>query len=100
MNTALCKAFAATGNESFKELAINNMQFLLKNISKNDTVDFFHSWKNNIAKQPAFLDDNAFLIQALIQMQEITGDTNYLEKAKMITEHVFSFTLIITSQTL
>jgi uncharacterized protein YyaL (SSP411 family) len=89
MNTALCKAFAATGNESFKELAINNMQFLLKNISKNDTVDFFHSWKNNIAKQPAFLDDNAFLIQALIQMQEITGDTNYLEKAKMITEHVF-----------
>ena len=88
MNTALCKAFAATGNESFKELAINNMQFLLKNISKNDTVDFFHSWKNNIAKQPGFLDDYAFLIQALIQLQEITGDTNYLGKAKMITEYV------------
>jgi len=28
------------------------------------------------------------LIQALIQLQEITGDTNYLEKAKRITEHV------------
>jgi len=88
MTTSLCKAFAATGNESFKKLAIDNMQFLLKKVSNNNTVDFFHSWKNDIAKQPAFLDDYAFLIQALIQLQEITGDTNYLEKAKMITEHV------------
>ncbi len=88
MNTALCKAFAATGNGSFKKLAIDNMRFLLKKVSNNETADFFHSWKNNIAKQPAFLDDYAFLIQALIQLQEITGDTNYLEKAKIITEHV------------
>jgi len=88
MNTALSKAFAATGNESFKKLAIDNMDFLLSRVAENGTVDFFHSWKNNIAKQPAFLDDYAFLIQALIQLQEITGDTNYLEKAKMITEHV------------
>ncbi|HMK18304.1 MAG TPA: thioredoxin domain-containing protein [Chitinophagaceae bacterium] len=88
MNTALCKAFAATGNESFKKLAIENMQFLLSKVSNNNTVDFFHSWKNDIAKQPAFLDDYAFLIQALIQLQEITGDTNYLEKAKAITEYV------------
>jgi uncharacterized protein YyaL (SSP411 family) len=88
MNTALCKAFAATGNESFKKLAIDNMQFLLKKISNNNTFDFFHSWKNNIAKQPAFLDDYAFLIQALIQLQEITGGTNYLEKAKTIAEHI------------
>jgi uncharacterized protein YyaL (SSP411 family) len=88
MSTALCKAYAATGNESFKKLAINNMQFLLSKASNNKTADFFHSWKNNIAKQPAFLDDYAFLIQALIQLQEITGDANYLEKAKLITEHV------------
>jgi uncharacterized protein YyaL (SSP411 family) len=88
MNTALSKAFAATGNESFKQLAIDNMQFLLSKFSKDNAVDFFHSWKDNIAKQPAFLDDYAFLIQALIYLQEITSDTSYLEKAKMITEHV------------
>jgi len=88
MTTSLCKAFAATGNESFKKLAINNMQFLLSKVSNNNTVEFFHSWKNDIAKQPAFLDDYAFLIQALIQLQEITGHTNYLEEAKVITEHV------------
>jgi uncharacterized protein YyaL (SSP411 family) len=88
MNIALCKAFAATGNESFKKLAIDNMHFLLSKVSNNNTRNFFHTWKNDIAKQPAFLDDYAFLIQALIQLQEITGDTNYLEKAKLITDHV------------
>jgi len=88
MNTALSKAFAATANESFKQLAIDNMQFLLSKFLKSNPAEYFHSWKNNIAKQPAFLDDYAFLIQALIQLQEITGNTNYLEISRTITEHV------------
>jgi uncharacterized protein YyaL (SSP411 family) len=88
MNTALCKAFAAIGNESFKQLAVDNMQFLLSKFLKNNTAEYFHSWKNNIAKQPAFVDDYAFLIQALIKLQEITGNTNYLEKARIATERV------------
>ena len=88
MNTALTKAFSATGNDFFKQLAIDNMEFMLSKFSKNNKGEYFHSWKNSIAKQPAFLDDYAFLIQALIKLQEITGHTNYLEKARMITEHV------------
>src|SRR5215203_3394321 len=60
----ICKEFAATGIESFKNLAIDNMQFLQKKVSNNESSEFFHSWKNDIAKQPAFLDDYAFLIQA------------------------------------
>jgi uncharacterized protein YyaL (SSP411 family) len=88
MNTALSKAFAATGNESFKQLAVDNMQFLLSKFLKNDTTEYFHSWKNNIAKQPAFLDDYAFLIQAMVQLQEITGETDYLENARMIAKRV------------
>ena len=88
MNTALSKAFAATGNENFRQLAIDNMQFLLGKFSKDKTCEHFHTWKNEIAKQPAFLDDYAFLIQALVQLQEITGDTNYLEKARVLTDHV------------
>jgi uncharacterized protein YyaL (SSP411 family) len=61
---------------------------LLSKFSKNNITEYFHSWKNNIAKQPAFLDDYVFLIQALIQLQEVTGNPDYLEKAKTITEHV------------
>jgi len=88
MNIALSKAFASTGNESYKQLAIDNMHFLLDNFSKTKTKEFYHSWKNNIAKQPAFIDDYAFLIQALIHLQEITSDTKYLDQAKSLTEYV------------
>ena len=88
MNSALSKAFSATGNENYRQLANDNMQFLWSNFSKNNEGEFYHSWKNNIAKQPAFLDDYAFLIQALIQLQEITGNTDFLEKANKVTDYV------------
>ncbi|HLY69434.1 MAG TPA: thioredoxin domain-containing protein [Puia sp.] len=85
MNTACSKAFEALGIEEYKELAIANMEFLLKNFRLEDEFYFAHCFKNNQKKFPAFLDDLAFLIAALIQLQEITGDTFYLEKAKEIT---------------
>jgi len=88
MNRALGKAFAATGNESYKQLATDNMHFLLDKFSNNNSREFYHCWKNNNVKQPAFLDDYAFMIQALIQLQEITGDTEYLNQAKYFTEYV------------
>jgi hypothetical protein len=50
-----------------------------------------HTYKNNIAKQPAFLDDYAYLIQALIHLQEITGEGKYLlmsqDLMKMVLAH-------------
>jgi uncharacterized protein YyaL (SSP411 family) len=88
MNTALSKAFAATGNDEYRLLAISNMQFLLQNFKKENTNEFYHTWKNNSAKYPAFLDDNAFLIEALINLQEITGDTKWLVKANDIATEV------------
>ena len=88
MNTACSKAFAATGKEDYKELAIANMKFLLENFASDKPDEFYHTWKNGHAKYPAFLDDYAFLIQALIQLQEITGDTEWLTRAKAITESV------------
>jgi hypothetical protein len=41
-----------------------------------------------IAKVEAFLDDYAYLIQALIHLHEITGNCDYLLEAKNITEYV------------
>jgi len=88
MNTALSKAFAATGNEKYKQLALGNMQFLLNSFITEGSDQLSHSWKERAAKFPAFLDDYAYLIQALIQLQEITGKTEYLLKAKQFTEFV------------
>lgn len=88
MNTACSKAFGATGNEQYRQLAIDNMQFLLNNFRGKNLNEFHHTWKNDTAKYPAFLDDYAFLIQALIHLQEITADTKWLLQAKAITEFV------------
>lgn len=88
MNTACSKAFGATGKQEYRQLAINNMEFLLNEFSCKKENEFFHTWKNNEAKYPAFLDDYAFLVQALIHLQEITADTKWLIKAKEITEFV------------
>ncbi len=88
MNTACSKAFGATGNEAYRQIAIDNMQFLLTNFKGEKENEFHHTWKEDIAKYPAFLDDYAFLIQALIHLQEITADTKWLAKAKAITDFV------------
>ncbi len=88
MNTALSKAFAATGNNAYRQFAIDNMQFLLNRFSVKDSNELYHTWKNDRARYPAFLDDYAFLIQALINLQEITADKKWLIKAKSLTEYV------------
>jgi uncharacterized protein YyaL (SSP411 family) len=88
MNIALSKAFAATGTDEYRELSIANMRFLITYF-KNKSDDYFrHSWKNNEARNFAFLDDYAFLIQALLNLQEITGDVDWIFKAKEVTEYV------------
>ncbi|MGB3004913.1 MAG: thioredoxin domain-containing protein [Chitinophagaceae bacterium] len=88
MNAAICKAYAATGNEDFRKLAISNMEFLLQKFSDGESGQLYHTWKNDVASHPAFLDDYAFVIQALINLQEITADRKWLFKAKMLTEFV------------
>ena len=88
MNTACSQAFMATGDNKYRLLAIENIQFILEKFRTGNSNDFSHTWKNDIAKYPAFLDDYAFLIQALILLHEITADANWLLKAKAITERV------------
>ena len=87
MNTAYSKAFAALGIDAYRARAIQNMEFLEQHLKQKDG-NWFHTYKNSQAKQPAFLDDYAYLIQALIHLQEITGEGQYLLKAKEILEMI------------
>lgn len=89
MNAACCKAYTATGNNKYKQLAVDNMHFLLRSFSdaQHETA-MHHTWKNDKARFPAFLDDYAYLIQALIQLQEITMDKLWLQKAKALAAYL------------
>lgn len=86
LNTAYSKAFAATGMEKYRVLAITHMKFMLNKFMGKDER-FYHTYKNGEAKYPAFLDDYAELIHALIHLQEITSDNSYLEKVKTLLKY-------------
>ncbi|HUM96475.1 MAG TPA: thioredoxin domain-containing protein [Chitinophagaceae bacterium] len=91
MNTACSKAYAATGNKLYQKMAIENMQFLLSVFSvSTENESLHHTWKAGKAHIPAFLDDYAYLIQALIHLQEITMEKKWLQKASMLTDFVIS----------
>jgi len=86
MITACCKAFGALGKQEYADMAIRNLDFIRQKL-RTTSGKFFHVYKE-LGKHPAFLDDCAYLIQGLIHLQEITGDQQYLEEARVLTEWV------------
>ena len=89
MNSAYSKAYTATGNEHYKSIAMRNIEFLLSAFSSGQK-NFYHSWKNSQRKHLAFLDDYSFLINALLDISEITADNQWLASAKDMAEFVFA----------
>jgi uncharacterized protein len=89
MVTALCKAAAALKDDNYATLAVAAMDFILEKFKKEGAgFEWYHTYKKGIAKYPAFLDDYAFVIQACLQLQEITSGKHYLETADKITATV------------
>ncbi len=84
----LCKIYAATSNAEYKAAAIKSMLWLEKNLYHSTEQYWYHSIAGGTPKAKAFLDDYANLIQAYIQLQEITGDLDYLFKAKRWMNYV------------
>ena len=80
--TALCKAYAAIGDEEYKLSAIDAIVWIENNFSDSSHEYLFHTNTNGVKKSFAFLDDYGALIQSYIHLQEITGDTHYLHKAE------------------
>lgn len=85
---ACCKAFGATGEEKYRDMALKAMDFCWEHLQKDNKESFYHTYKNGQAKYPAFLDDYAWLIRALIALQEVTGDKDWLDKAFSLTTFV------------
>jgi len=87
MNIACSKAYGAIGKEAYRDQAKANMQFLRARLKGEGIHYYYHSYKEN-ARIPAFLDDYAFLIAALLELQEITGDSSYLLEAREVLREV------------
>ncbi|HEY4155739.1 MAG TPA: thioredoxin domain-containing protein, partial [Puia sp.] len=88
MISACCRAFAALGKTEYRELAVRAMQFIEEKFRGKGLYHFHHTYKKGKATVPAFLDDYAYLIDACIQLQEITGNGTYLQKAEELSQLV------------
>jgi uncharacterized protein YyaL (SSP411 family) len=86
MVTGLCRAYAAFGDTRHLKMAEVNMEFLWNTFRKHEQL--WHTYKNGQLRYPAFLDDLAWWIEALIALQEVTGNQDYLSKAKWLAEYV------------
>ncbi len=89
MATAYCRAFAALGKQDYRNTARKNVEFLLSRFRKEgEELALYHTYKEGQAQYDAFLEDYAFLIEALIELYSITFEEHWLEQAGKFTDHV------------
>jgi uncharacterized protein len=86
---AISKSATIFADDSLKELAIKNYQFIKSHFTKNSNApELYHTYKNGIAKQDAFIDDYAYFSQACLSLYELTFDEKYLFEAKKYIEFI------------
>ena len=85
MIAALAKGAYVFGEVRYKDAAENALKFLLENL-KDENGDLLHRFREGSAEIKAFLDDYSFLIWALIELYEVTFDSEYLLQAINLEE--------------
>jgi len=88
MARAYVKAYTALGIDHYRNIANNNLTFILEAFTSQQGPGLYHSYKQGKANQSAFLDDYAFLIQALLDYYFATFDEMKLDKAIELTDYV------------
>ncbi len=83
LTTALCKAAAVLKDEKLTRVAIDLYQFLTDQFVSHGQIEH-HIYHHGQVKHPACLDDYAYLTQAAIHLQELTGNQSYLIDAHIL----------------
>jgi hypothetical protein len=83
---ALAQAARAFRNEKYLEAARRAMQFVMYNM-RDGTGGLLHRYRDGEAAIPAFGDDYAFIVRALIELYESTFEPSYLSSALKYNAH-------------
>lgn len=85
MCKALTEAYLVFEEDSFKSLALNNANYLLKHYYKKNGQ--LLRVINNNTNISGFLEDYAFVIDAFLSIYIITANEDWLSKAKELTDY-------------
>ena len=86
MITAFTKGYRISGNEKYRNAAVNAAKYFSEQFSKHG---FIHrTFKNDVPKLNGYLDDYAYLANSLVDAFEITSDVYFLEMAQKIANYM------------
>lgn len=87
MLTAYIDAYKAIEDDDYLKTAITSAEFLVTHQLQNDG-SLNHIYKAGKSSIHGFLEDYAFLIEALINLYQVTFDWKWIAVSKQLTEHV------------
>lgn len=82
-------AYRAFKNPHYKEVALKNANFIVKNQFQKDG-SLYHSYKDGKSSIVGFSEDYATVIDAFISLYQITLDEKWLNKAKQLTNYAMT----------
>src|SRR5690606_4934593 len=85
MITGLCQAYWATSDSRVLDLALRNGEFLMAKMVEDKKL--YRTYKSGLAYTPAFLEDYAAVIQALIHLYQVQFDQKWLERARQLADY-------------
>jgi uncharacterized protein YyaL (SSP411 family) len=86
MLTGFVDAYKAFEDTKYLELALQNANFIIKNLWSSDG-NLFHNYKNQKSTINGYLEDYCFVIAAFISIYEVTFDKKWLLNAKQLTDY-------------
>jgi len=91
-NALMISAFAQSApvfeNKEFLKTAQNAADFILTNLMGKDVL--YHSYSKNKRSGPGYLDDYAYMIEALIDLYEADFNIKWLNNAEIIADLLIS----------
>jgi uncharacterized protein YyaL (SSP411 family) len=89
MISALADAGAVLGRTDYLEAAEGCATFVLRDLRTADGA-LLRSFNRGAAKQPAFLEDHAFLLEALLTLYEATFDERWFTEARRLADTILA----------
>lgn len=87
MISSLARAGRVISDPRYTATAEKAANFLLTSL-QDDQGTVLRSWRKGTANQPGYLDDYAFLAEALLDLYETTSDQRWLDQAQQITREM------------
>ncbi len=84
---AFARGYAVLGNETYRTSAETAATFLLDKLGQRDGTQLtglWHTYKDQLANIPGFLDDYACLCDGLISLFQVTFDLRWIDAATQI----------------